>query len=296
MKLAPIILFTYNRLWHTEQTINALKSNFLAKDSTLIIFSDASKNEEDKNKVTQVRNYIKSIEGFAKVEVVEQIENKGLANSIISGVSQVVAEFGNVIVLEDDMITSPYFITYMNEGLDLYENVAEVGCIHGYRYPIGKLSEPFFLKGADCWGWGTWASSWELFNSDGAYLLKRLIESKLIYDFNMEGSYPYSSMLEDQINGKNDSWAIRWRASMFLADKYCLYYNESLINNIGNDSSGTHSLSTDQYTAKLALDYEPLKKQAVVINGLAFQRIKHFYSSLKPTIFKRIKNKFFTQS
>lgn len=242
MNLAPIALFVYNRPWHTQQTIEALKKNILAPESDLIIFSDGPKDStESRESVFKLREYLKTISGFKSVKIVAREENYGLAKSIINGVTEVVNEYSRIIVLEDDMITSKYFLQYMNEALNLYEYEDKVISVHAYIYPVKKLlPETYFLRGADCWGWATWKRGWDLFESDGKKLLKELVDRKLIKKFDFNGSYPYTQMLHDQIAGKNNSWAIRWYASAFLKDKLTLYPGKSLINNIGFDGSGTH--------------------------------------------------------
>ena len=152
MILAPITLFTYNRLWHTQQTIEALRNNELADVSELFLFSDGPKSEADREKVQSVREYLKSVTGFKKVAVVERDRNLGLAQSIISGVTEFVNKYGRVIVLEDDMLTSPFFLRFMNDALEFYKDEEKVISIHGYMYPVkAELPETFFLKGADCW-------------------------------------------------------------------------------------------------------------------------------------------------
>jgi hypothetical protein len=251
---APIALFVYNRPKHTQQTIEALSLNLLAKQSDLYVFSDAAKNDDAKVVVDEVRSYIKKISGFNKVEIVERKSNYGLANSIIDGVTSVVNQYGKVIVLEDDLVTSPYFLKYMNDGLNLYETNKDVISIHGYIYPVkGTLPETFFLRGADCWGWATWKDKWSLFEPNGEKLLCELKQKKLIKRFDFNGAYSYSKMLKNQIKGKNDSWAIRWYASAFLENKYTLYPGKSLVLNIGNDGSGTHCGETNAFSSELGL-------------------------------------------
>lgn len=242
MTTAPIALFVYNRLWHTKQTIEALQKNILASDSDLIIFSDGPKGSPgSKTSVLAVRAYLRSVNGFKSVKVIERSENLGLAKSIISGVTEIVNQYGKIIVLEDDLITSPCFLRYMNNALDLYEKNEEVISIHGYIYPVQcPLPETFFIKGADCWGWATWKRGWNLFETDGQKLLDNLRAKKLTKEFDFSNFYPYTQMLRDQIAGKNDSWAVRWYASAFLNNKLTLYPGKSLINNIGFDGSGTH--------------------------------------------------------
>ena len=251
--LAPIVLFVYNRLWHTRQTIESLLENELAAESELYIYADGSKNLEDSYAVCEVREYIRNIVGFKLVTVCERDKNFGLANSIINGVSDVVNRYGKVIVLEDDLVTSPYFLRYMNEALELYANEEKVICIHGYVWPEERdLPESFFLKGADCWGWATWKRGWELFEPDGKKLMRELKAQNLLHRLDYNGAYPYALMLRNQISGKNDSWAVRWYASALLNDKLTLYPGKSLLQNIGNDDSGTHCGTTVAFNVVLA--------------------------------------------
>ncbi len=188
---APIALFVYNRPWHIQQTVEALQKNDLAEDSDLFIFSDAPKKKEAVAAVQEVREYIKTVGGFKSVSIIERDINFGLANSIIDGVTRMCNEYGRVIVLEDDLVTSPYFLCYMNDALDLYEHEESVISIHGYIYPVAeKLPETFFLRGADCWGWATWKRGWELFEQDGRRLLEELCRQKLTDRFDFDNSYP----------------------------------------------------------------------------------------------------------
>ena len=182
---APIALIVYNRLTNTKETVNALSKNMLAKESDLTIFSDGPKADKDIEKVNEVRNYLKTITGFKSITIIESAVNKGLAASIISGVTEIVNKYTRIIVLEDDLVTSPYFLTYMNDALEMYENEEKVASIHGFIYPVKKeLPETFFIKGADCWGWATWKRAWDLFESDGLKLLNELKNRKLTKEFN----------------------------------------------------------------------------------------------------------------
>jgi putative methyltransferase (TIGR04325 family) len=250
--VAPILLFVFARPEHTKRAVEALKKNELAIKSDLYIFADAPRYELQAGPVGKVRQYIRQIGGFKSVSIVERETNFGLAKSIIEGVTCIVNKHGRVIVLEDDLITSPHFLTYMNQALEKYAHDERVASIHGYVYPVIKpLPEAFFLRGADCWGWATWRRAWADFNPDGKYLLDELRRQKLLHDFDFDGTYPFSKMLEDQIICKNDSWAIRWYASAFLADKLTLYPGRSFVHNIGNDASGTHTSETAQYATSL---------------------------------------------
>ena len=253
---APIALFVYNRLEHTQRTIEALVVNDLARDSELVVFSDGAKDSDGEYKVNQVREYIATVDGFASVRVIHQEKNIGLANSIISGVTSIVDVYGRVIVLEDDLITSPHFLRFMNDALDFYKNHDEVASINAYMYPIPNLPEIFFLRASDSWGWGTWARAWKIFEPNGEKLLERIIADKKCNIFDFYGYYPYLDMLKDQIVGKNNSWAIRWSASTLVENKLGLYLGKSLVQNIGLDGTGRHCGKVDEESNKywVALD------------------------------------------
>jgi hypothetical protein len=251
--LAPIALFVYNRPEHARRTIESLRANDLASDSDLIIFSDGPKNPDAKDKVGEVRELIRAVSGFRSVTIRESPENKGLAKSIIEGVTDVCTEYGRIIVLEDDLVTSPWFLRYMNEALREYELIERVVSVHGYTFPVDEqLPETFFVRGADCWGWATWRRGWDLFEPDGAKLLAELRLKKLTRLFDFDGAYSYTRMLKKQIAGKNQSWAVRWHAAAFLANRLTLYPGTSLVQNIGNDMSGTHCSASDTFFVKLA--------------------------------------------
>ena len=288
MHVAPIALFVYNRLDHLKKTIESLANNRHAKDSLLYIFSDGPKDNVGIDAVKQVRHYLETITGFKKVQIVKSDENKGLAKSIISGVTKLVTRYGRVIVLEDDMVTSPYFLDYMNQGLNLYALDTQVASIHGYTYPTkNTLPDTFFLRGADCWGWATWKDRWSIFESNGPYLLDRLKKTNQTYAFDFNGAYPYTNMLEDQINGKNDSWAIRWYASAFLENKLTLYPGVSFVQNIGFDNTGTHCCQTQAFDVQLnTLGFHPLNRVSIVESRLGKREYMDFFSS---DIQKRVK-------
>ncbi|HEY9074495.1 MAG TPA: glycosyltransferase, partial [Desulfobaccales bacterium] len=199
MNLAPIALFVYNRPWHTRQTVESLQQNDPARDSDLFIFADGPKNPGLDPAVLQVREYIRGITGFKSVTLIEREQNLGLAQSLIEGVTRVCGNRGRVIVLEDDMVLSPYFLAYMNQGLDEYAQENRVISIHGYIFPHkGPLPETFFLRGADCWGWATWQRGWSLFEPDGAKLLADLRRRRLTRAFDFNGAYGYTAMLHKQ--------------------------------------------------------------------------------------------------
>ena len=268
MNLSHIVLFVYNRLFHTKQVINSLLKNEYAAESDLIVYSDGSNNDESQQAVMAVRRYLKTISGFKSVTIHERTDNWGLAKNIIDGVTSVVNQYGRVIVLEDDLVVSPYFLKYMNEALNFYEKKDQVICIHGYVYPVKRvLPETFFIKGADCWGWATWKRGWDLFSSDGEALLKEIEKRGLKKQFDFNYSYPYFRMLKHQIEGRNNSWAVRWYASAFLHNKLTLYPGRSLVNQIGMDGSGTHCSTNEMFDV-------PLTNSPIVLSNIDIQESK----------------------
>lgn len=242
MKLSPIVLFVFNRPLHTRQTIEALQKNYLAKDSNLFIFSDAPKNPETTVKVLEVREFIRSITGFKAITIIEREHNFGLAASVIDGVSRLCNEHGRVIVLEDDLVTSPHFLEYMNTALDRYEDTRQVMQISGYMFPVdfATTTDAVFLPMTTSWGWATWQRAWQHFDSTsmGYEILKK--DSNLRHQFNLGGYYNYFGMLEHQLLGKVDSWAIRWYLSVFMQNGLTLFPVKTLVENKGFDGSGTH--------------------------------------------------------
>ena len=293
IKLAPIVIFTYNRPIHTRETIDALLKNQFADESDLIFYSDAPKNEEAKKGVLETRQYIHSITGFKSIRVIERDKNFGLANNIIDGVTSVVNEFGKIIVLEDDLLLSPYFLKFMNEALNKYENDDSVVSVHGFFYPIKEnVPENFFLKHTDSLGWGTWKSEWEIFDSDGVNLLNKLKTQNLINDFNFNSSYNFIKMLKKQISGQNNSWAIRWYASAFLAGKLSLFPNKSLVFHNGNDYLGTNCDNSEDW-----LDVELSDKEIQLIDIPVQENFdvravyERFFRTIKGSFWNRLKKK-----
>lgn len=239
--LAPIVLFVYHRPWHTRQTLESLMQNELANQSKLFIYADGPKNntEPEISKVNEVRQLIREKPWCKEVIIFESDTNRGLANSVIQGVTNIVNEYGKIIVLEDDMVSSKYFLRFMNDALKMYENDEDVACVSGFAYPI-KANQTYFIRGAEIWGWGTWKRAWDVFEPDGKKLYEELHSRNLGYRFDLNGSMINTSILEAQIKEQISSWGIRWYASAFLKNKLHLYPPKSLIKNIGLDGSGTH--------------------------------------------------------
>lgn len=293
IKYAPIILFVYNRVYHTKETIKSILGNKESIHTDLYVYADGAKRIEDEESVEQVRSLFQGLKGFKSVTLIQREKNLGLAQNIITGVTEVIAQHDRVIVLEDDLVLSPYFLKFMNENLERYQENHAVGSIHGYLIPTKiKLPEAFFLRGSDCWGWATWKRAWDLFEKDGQKLLTQLKDLKLEHDFDMGGVAGNLDMLKAQVLGKNNSWAIRWHASLFIANKLTLNPGRSLVNNIGTDNSGEHCITTDVYSTAVAAQPIVFSESIPVTEcSLAIRAYQDFYRKLNPPIFMRLLRK-----
>ena len=253
--LAPICLFVYSRLPETKQTIESLQRNMLASESQLFIFSDGAKNSNSSDDVNAVRQYIRTISGFAGVTIYESEVNKGLANSIISGVTQIVNRFGRVIVLEDDLILSGNFLCFMNDALDFYENKKKVLNVSGYSFTLNypadyKYDVAFSLRFAS-WGWAIWKDRWELIDWElKDYRSFRWNVLKLL-KFSRGGS-DLCQMLYRQMNGKIDSWAIRFDYHHYKYDYLDVFPVISKVKYNGFNTEATHTVKKcDTYDTSL---------------------------------------------
>lgn len=263
MSFAPIALFTYNRADKTQRAVESLLMNAEAKDSDLFIFSDGAKNEKAIEGVEENRKYIHTISGFRSITIIEREKNWGLANSLIAGITDVINKYGRVIVVEDDLILSPYFLKFMNDGLEKYKDDDRVSSISGFLNPVGEVNKPFFLRYFACWGWATWKRGWNLLINDSRELLRRLRWKT--NDFNIGGTGPFYGILYCDKVGLNDSWAVRFYASQFLAGKLQLFPNKTLVVQGGTDGSGTHCTERDTTYDGMQVAISPIKLYEIPI-------------------------------
>ncbi|MGD8122094.1 glycosyltransferase [Vibrio sp. TRT 2004] len=289
--LAPIAVFVFNRPDHTRRMLSALKNNNLANDSDLFIFSDGEKDEQTSHAVSEVRDLISNITSFKSVTIVEHPKNVGLASSIISGVDHVVNKFGKVIVLEDDIVTSPFFLEYMNNALEKYQHSNNVWHISGWNYPIqdSKLEDTFFWGTMNCWGWATWEDRWKKFKKRPLELVNTW-KKEDIYMFNLDGTYDFWSQVERNAEGSLDTWAVFWYATIFENQGLCLNPGTTLVKNIGHDGSGVNCGSDDVYVGEFGR-YLPKLTDDLTVNTQAVELIKNYYRSLRPSLFQRVRSK-----
>jgi hypothetical protein len=298
MNFSPIIIFVYNRLHHLDRLFNSLQRNDLFKKSKVLIFSDGPKNQIDKDKIDKVRELLKKRLIPQNSEIIENDVNLGLSRNVIGGLNKTFQIYDRAIILEDDLELSPFFLNYMNDALNLYAISENVASISGYMYPIDpkKFSNNyFFLKLIESWGWGTWKRAWKNFEKDSLILKKKIDEKKLANEFNFESGISYYQMLIDNINGLNDSWAVRWYASTFLKNMNTLFPSRSFVKNIGIDNSGENCNYTTVYDSSVNFEYNKLEKNdssellsdKLVIKSF-FRKIK--YKRYLDNIINKIKN------
>ena len=270
MKYFPICLFAFNRPEKLSACIDALLKNQDCDLFELYIFCDGHRTNDEYENVRRVRSIAKNVVGFKKVSVSESSTNKGLENSLIHGLDFVLKTNPGVIVVEDDVIVSRNFLKFINESLNLYENVPEVGSVHGNFLSFHlKIQSTFLLKYSDCWGWGTWRDSWNLMILDSRVLIKLIKETKRVNEFNVFGAYPFFKLLQKQCSGDLESWAIRWHASLFVHNRLSLYSRDSLVLNIGTDGSGVHRDSFRISDRRADTEMVPLTKIPIRPNRLA---------------------------
>jgi putative methyltransferase (TIGR04325 family) len=293
---APVVIFAYKRPVHLARTLSALSLNKEASDTKLFIYCDHAPEGADQETLRQIeltRNIAHRENRFKSVQVIERPENFGLARNVMSGVSEVISEYGCVIVLEDDLLVSVHFLKFMNDALARYGQHDEVACISGYVYPLeAEPASAFFIRGADCWGWATWKDKWSLLDQDASRLIDEIEKRRLqdVLDFN--GSYPYMQMLRNRKSGANQSWAILWYASSLVNNRLCLYPSRSLVRNIGNDGSGTHHLEwSDAYDVNIQEGLKQSWPERLEESAEGRRLFERFFNGLRPSLAKRIKSK-----
>lgn len=285
MTFAPIVLFAYNRPSHTRKTLDALAQNTEASESILYIYCDGIKKETDhksQEAVNKVRVIADTESRFKEVVVIKRAQNFGLARNIKEGVSAVVNQYGNVIVLEDDIVVSSGFLKYMNDALSFYKNDTEVMHISGYMYPHEKkLPETFFYNVTLCWGWATWKDSWSHFNGNAIALWHTINTRGLFQNLDAFGEDYLSRQLASNITGDLDTWFVKWHSSVLLSGGITLFPCTSLVNNIGFDNSGVHNGNNDEFDHKILATNVSVASQPKIINTQAREIITSFYKSLK---------------
>ncbi|EHL7104015.1 hypothetical protein QO947_000044 [Salmonella enterica] len=291
---APVVMFVYAKPEHTSKTIQALASNPEAAHTDLFIYSDAARNDRDDLAVREVRRIVSNVAGFKSVSLCFREKNTGLANNIMDGVSKVCEKYGKVIVVEDDIVTSPAFLGYMNAALERYIDDKQVWHITGWNYPFptdyASESDAYLWRMMNCWGWATWSDRWVNFRKDPEELMKSF-SKKDVYEFNLDGAFNLWSQVEDNYNGKINTWAIFWYATIFKNNGLCLNPVNSMVKNIGMDGTGENCNTSDIYKTKLSYKFGYRWPNEIAEDKAAINIVREFYKSNTPTLIQRIVNK-----
>lgn len=279
---APVALFVYNRPDHTRQTLEALVRNRRSADTPLYIFADGAKpnaSTAELERIAATRALVASRGWTRRVTFIEAPANRGLADSIVSGIRRVLEEHDRVIVLEDDIVTSPGFLEYMNRSLDLYANEPRVMHISGYMYPLGmRTRDTVFLRILSCWGWATWARAWRHYEADVEKHLAHFATPPRIRKFNIEGHADFYRQLQDNRAGRIKSWAVRWYASWLARDGLSLFPTRSLVRNVGHDGTGVHCGPSRRFDTE-PVDSIPVRRIPLRESASLRWRIDEFYRS-----------------
>ncbi|HEG4446349.1 hypothetical protein [Aeromonas salmonicida] len=281
--LSPVVMFVHTRLDHTQKTIESLSQCYLADMTRLIIFSDGARNLQEESQVNRVRSYLKSVVGFREVIVIERQYNFGLAKNIFSGVSEILKNNDVAIVIEDDMLLSRSFLSYMNFNLSRFYNDASIWQISGWT-PAVSLSvkdkhELSLVRSQlmPCWGWATWKNRWEKIETDIDIIVNKFTLKDKI-NFNLGMSYPFYSHIIGNYIKKNTTWAIYWYASAFINNGKSIMPTNSLVTNIGSDGSGNHvpiKIKQEQLTHDINIEMLPLLNEEE--SSLFMQEVKKNY-------------------
>lgn len=306
MKPAPVALFAYRRLDHLQATVSALRQNCGAAETDLWAFSEASRDARDAADVAAVREYLHNITGFTNITVVERERHLGLANSVIDGVSTVCRKYGNVIVVEDDLVTSPYFLNFMNKALTYYERFPRVFSISGWAPPTSFVRLPgdyqadlYISYRPTSWGWATWWDRWKVADWEVNDFLDFRRDTHAVKLFT-RGGLDLMDMLNRQMRGEIDSWYIRWCYSHYKHDAVCVSPVFSYVDNIGHDATGTHckavftkwhtDITSSKPTVEMLNTNEVDQRIAAVIwrawSGSPFIRLRGRLGYIKHNLFK----------
>jgi hypothetical protein len=259
---APIALFAYDRPEHTRRTLEALAANDGAAESDLHVYCDGPKSADRAESVRVVREYLRGVTGFRSVTITEREQNMGLANSVIAGVTEVLARSSSVIVMEDDLLTSKNFLAFVNSALCTYEHREDIFSVTGYNYPLRipptYREDAYLSYRSSSWGWGTWPDRWSRVDwsvSDyGAFVNDPRAQALF-----RRGGDDLPQMLELQMSGQIDSWSIRFDYAHYKHNAFCVHPVVSKVRNIGFDGSGVHCGDSEGYDSELDPGDQPFR-------------------------------------
>lgn len=289
---SPVLVLAYNRPLHLQKCLDSLGNNLGFSKHQVVIAIDGMKSESERQICDQVQLVATEFSRrHTNVKVIRNHRNLGLGTSVLNNIDKVLENNSSIIVIEDDLVLSSHFLNFCEFGLTNYLHDKSVVAISGFSLPIESLDETYFLRGADCWGWATWKDRWDRFERNGNVLLRELKKRRLQRVFDLDYSYQYTNMLKRQVTGESNSWAIRWHASTFLQGGLSLFPKVSLVENRGNDGSGTNMGATEVYSTIVDKQAPNCAKIEVTESKQARKKLIQFYKRKFPQSQKtRLKN------
>lgn len=285
-EFSPIAIFAYKRPSHLDRLFDSLTDNELYSRSPVFVFCDGPRGPQDHEAVEQTRRIAQRRIGPLG-QIVESPNNKGLAQSIIEGVSSLCRRYGRVIVLEDDLVLHPRCLNFLNAALRYYVEAEQILHVNAYRYPMPPASGPTYSRLVSSWGWATWQRAWTNFESDAAELERRIGEANLVSAMDFGGAFPYYAMLQAQARGDIDSWAIRWYASTLLRAGLTVYPNVSQVRNQGFDDTGVHCGVSSAYDVDLGEAGEQWP-MPIVEDLFNYRQMQTFFRSIREPLPRRV--------
>lgn len=276
-RLAPIAIFVFKRAAHTQRLLESLQTNPEFSESPVYIFADGARSAKEQADVDAVRQLVAEFAHPHKTVVLAPA-NQGLAKSITQGVTQLCAEYGHAIVVEDDLVVAPSFLSYMNTALARYADATQVMQISGHMFPVDlqASTDAVLMPVTTSWGWATWQRAWAHMAEAPAEATAHLASRKWRFQFDLRGTFPYARMLAQRLERKNHSWAIWWYYQVFTHSGLVLHPTRSLVNNEGFDGSGTHCADKDVVQMALQGTHVSTYPQVVAANTAAFKRYGRF--------------------
>jgi hypothetical protein len=288
-ELAPVAIFAYRRPHHIRRLIDSLLANESYARSPIFVFCDGARDETDRDAVAQTRRIVRERIG-SHGEIFACETNKGLARSIITGVTELCRRYGRVIVLEDDLVLHPSCLDFLNAALRHYADDDRICHVNAYRFPLPPASAPYFSRLPSSWGWATWQRAWAQFEPDAAKLQRRIRTARLSSALDFAGAFPYYRMLQSQALGRIDSWAIRWYASTLLHGGLAICPNVSQVNNLGFDDTGVHCGVTSSYDVDIG-NASPDWPTEVSEDISNYRQMQIFFRGMRGTFPQRVVSK-----
>lgn len=247
MDRAPVIIFAYERIDNLKKTIESIENCELANETDCFVFSDYyDEKKENYDKVCCVRAFLdefKTKNSFSKVEVDNATRHKGLANSVIEGVTKIIEKYGRAIIVEDDLIVANSFLRYMNDALQCFEDNEKIWSISGYSLCLKSTqnidSDIYLSMRGSSWGWATWYDRWNTVDWD-VKDYDSFVRSEIKVNLFNKCGEDLTKLLTMWKNKQIDSWAIRFDYAQFCQEKYTVFPKKSQVVNIGMNGEGTN--------------------------------------------------------